>query len=105
MDLFTHAHEQRLLNEAPLAARMRPRTLEEFVGQEVTLSPAKLLRRAVLVDRLFISIILWGSSDSSMTSLVIVIANLTKSLRMSFKHIMWPGRDNDPLHPLLVGFG
>ena len=64
MDLFSHAHEQRMRTEAPLAARMRPRTLEEFVGQEDILGPGKLLRRAIESDRLFSSIILWGPPGS-----------------------------------------
>jgi putative ATPase len=60
MDLFDHAMHERMKTEAPLAARMRPRTLDEFVGQEEIVGPGKLLRRAIEADRLFSSIILWG---------------------------------------------
>ncbi len=60
MDLFTDAMNDRMRSEAPLAARMRPRTWDEFIGQEDNRGPGKLLRRAIEADRLFSSIILWG---------------------------------------------
>ncbi len=79
MELFTHAHEQRMKSEAPLAARMRPRTLDEYIGQEHILGPGKLLRRAIEADRMFPSKLLWGPPGTGKTTLAMVVANTTKS--------------------------
>ncbi len=69
---------ERMKTEAPLAARMRPRSLDEFVGQEEIVGPGKLLRRAIESDRLFSSIILWGPPGTGKTTLAMVIANQTR---------------------------
>jgi putative ATPase len=65
-------------NAAPLATRMRPRTLEDFVGQRHILAPGKLLWRAITADRIS-SIILYGPPGTGKTSLAQVIANATKT--------------------------
>ena len=78
MDLF-EAHKRDLLRKrAPLADRMRPRTLDEFVGQEQVVGPGTLLRRAIEQDRLS-SLILWGPPGSGKTTLARIIATVTKA--------------------------
>ncbi len=74
-DLFQTPGEEKMAFE-PLAARMRPRTLEEFVGQEHLVGPGKLLRRAIEADRIT-SLILYGPPGCGKTALATVIANRT----------------------------
>jgi putative ATPase len=64
--------------DAPLAVRMRPRSLEEYIGQAHILGPGKLLRRAIEADRLS-SVIFYGPPGTGKTSLARVIAASTKS--------------------------
>ena len=78
MDLFSDLREANRAKARPLAARMQPRTLDEFVGQEHFLGPGKLLRRMLLADRLN-SVIFYGPPGSGKTALAHVIANHTKS--------------------------
>ncbi|MEN8240827.1 MAG: AAA family ATPase [Chloroflexota bacterium] len=88
MDLFDHSMKQNLAHEAPLAARMRPRTLEEYIGQEHILGKGKLLRRAIESDRLFSSILLWGPPGTGKTTLATVIANLTQSYFVTLSAVL-----------------
>ncbi len=78
-DLFDHAAAEQIAGESPLAARMRPRTLDDFIGQEEMVGPGKLLRRAIEADRLFSSLILWGPPGTGKTTLARIIANKTQS--------------------------
>ena len=79
MDLFEHAMNESLTSEAPLAARLRPRTLDEFVGQEHIIGEGKLLRRAITADRLFSSIIFTGPPGTGKTTLARLIAAHTQA--------------------------
>jgi putative ATPase len=78
-DLFDHAMKEQMKDEAPLAARMRPRTLDEYVGQEHIIAPGKLLRRAIETDRLFSSIIFTGPPGTGKTTLAQIIAASTQA--------------------------
>jgi putative ATPase len=91
-DLFDHAMTQRIRQEAPLAARMRPRNLDEFVGQEEIVGHGRLLRRAIEADRLFSSIILWGPPGTGKTTLAQIIANQTQSNFITLSAVM-AGKD------------
>src|SRR5207244_1833555 len=78
IDLFHDLHQANLRRAQPLAARMRPRSLDDFVGQEHFLGPGKLLRRMLLADRLS-SVIFYGPPGTGKTALAHVIANHTRS--------------------------
>jgi putative ATPase len=79
MDLFEHSRQEQIHREAPLAARMRPRILDEFVGQEHIVGDGRLLRRAIEADRLFSSLIFWGPPGTGKTTLAMIVANTTAS--------------------------
>ena len=78
MDLFAYGRKTQIEEESPLANRMRPRTLEEFVGQEHIVGPGRLLRRAIQADQLS-SLIFYGPPGTGKTTLAMVIANSTES--------------------------
>ena len=79
MDLFSYAREiNAKKQEAPLAARMRPKTLEEVVGQSHILGEDKMLTRAIRADKLR-SVIFYGPPGTGKTTLAKVIANTTSS--------------------------
>src|SRR6186997_1600970 len=78
MDLFGDVRKQNFQKVAPLAVRMRPRSLEEFVGQQHFLGPGKLLRRMLEADRLT-SVIFYGPPGTGKTTLAQIIAQYTQS--------------------------
>ena len=78
MDLFESANAAEKARQAPLAARMRPQTLDEFLGQEEIVGPGRLLRRAIEADRLT-SMIFYGPPGTGKTTLARIIAQTTKS--------------------------
>jgi putative ATPase len=78
MDLFAESRKKNLSRVAPLAVRMRPRTLEEFAGQQHFLGEGKLLRRMLEADRLM-SVIFYGPPGTGKTTLAEIIAGYTKS--------------------------
>ena len=78
MGLFDQVRQLQLESESPLANRMRPRTLDEFVGQDHIVGPGRLLRRAIQADQLS-SLIFYGPPGTGKTTLAMIIANTTRS--------------------------
>lgn len=78
MDLFEYSRQKNAKTSMPLAMRVRPQNLEEFVGQEHILGKGKVLRRAIEADRLT-SLILYGPPGTGKTTIAHIIANTTKS--------------------------
>ena len=83
MDLFEYARSNTMKKEAPLASRIRPRTLDEVVGQQHIIGKDKMLYRAIKADKLG-SIIFYGPPGTGKTTLAKVIANTTSA---SFRQI------------------
>ena len=78
LNLFEYMSDKTKESESPLAARMRPRTPEEVVGQEEIIAPGKLLYRAIKADKIS-SLILYGPPGTGKTTIAKVIAGATKS--------------------------
>jgi putative ATPase len=86
-DLFAAAAERTRRREAPLAERMRPRTLEEFVGQAHLIAPGRLVREMIDGQRLH-SVILWGPPGSGKTTLAVLIAQSTQAQFVHFSAVL-----------------
>ncbi|MCI9202756.1 MAG: AAA family ATPase, partial [Lachnospiraceae bacterium] len=78
MDLFDYMRSTNMEKESPLAARLRPTTLEEVVGQQHIIGRDKLLYRAIKADKLS-SLIFYGPPGTGKTTLAKVIANTTSA--------------------------
>jgi len=85
--LFGKEPKEAMEREAPLADRMRPKTLKEFVGQEHLLGPGKILRQAIESDHLP-SMILWGPPGSGKTTLAMMIASTTGAQFLAFSAVL-----------------
>jgi len=96
--LFSSSEKANIDSAAPLAVRMRPRNLDEFVGQSHFLGPGKLLRRILEADRLS-SLIFYGPPGVGKTSLATVIANYTKA---EFYYLSAPAASIKDIREIIV---
>ncbi len=87
VDLFEKRREDFLATRAPLAERMRPRTLDEFYGQNHIVGPGRLLRRAIQIDQLS-SLIFYGPPGTGKTTLARIIAHSTKAQFLSINAVL-----------------
>ncbi len=87
MELFEYHAEKAAERDKPLAERMRPRSLAEFMGQDAAVGPDSLIRHAVENDRIF-SMILWGPPGCGKTTLAGIIAAETRSHFIHFSAVL-----------------
>ena len=86
-DLFDRHRDELVRENAPLADRMRPRTLDEFIGQDFIIGEGRLLRRAIQIDQLS-SVIFYGPPGIGKTTLARIIANTTKAQFLSINAVL-----------------
>ena len=87
IDLFERRRDELIERTAPLANRMRPRTLQEFIGQDHIIGEGRLLRRAIQIDQLS-SVIFYGPPGTGKTTLARIIANTTKAQFLSINAVL-----------------
>ncbi|MBD1911895.1 AAA family ATPase [Leptolyngbya sp. FACHB-8] len=87
MELFEQHRQHVTQTEAPLAARMRPRVLDEYIGQDHILGEGRLLRRAIQADQIS-SLIFYGPPGTGKTTLAMVIANTTRAHFISINAVL-----------------
>lgn len=92
MDLFEQNQQRLTESEAPLAARMRPRSLQEFIGQDAIIGPGRLLRRAIEADQLS-SLIFYGPPGTGKTTLARVIASTTRAQFVAINAVLGGVKD------------
>jgi len=87
MDLFENRAEETMAESRPLAERMRPRTIDDFAGQQEVVGPGSMLRQAIEQDRIF-SIILWGPPGCGKTTLARIVARYSRSHFVHFSAVL-----------------